>query len=221
MSLENRQTVTCPHCGKTGALTVWQSINVQLNPEAKKSLMDGSLFSYECEECGNKMLLAYDVLYHDMEKKVMIQCAEKDEVVKSAISSWQGMLGNEPLAKANKDYRMRIVRNPNELREKVYIFDHKLDDRAIELMKVIIYTQLKSQNQDMNIDHIYLSLTEEGPTEFAVGLHDNKWGKVKFMQGMYDDIVSGIMGKVDETKAEYIIDTGWALDFLKENAPQS
>ena len=43
--------ITCPACNTEGSYTVWDSVNVDLDPELKVKVMDGSLFTWTCPNC--------------------------------------------------------------------------------------------------------------------------------------------------------------------------
>lgn len=65
MSSFRKTNVKCPVCGTEGDYTIWDSINVELNPELKPMIMDGSLFLWECPECKEQYYLPYYFLYND------------------------------------------------------------------------------------------------------------------------------------------------------------
>ena len=66
MSLEREETLKCPKCKTENKFHIYDSINVTLDPELKKKVLDGSLFKMKCAECGTETVINYDTLYHDM-----------------------------------------------------------------------------------------------------------------------------------------------------------
>jgi predicted RNA-binding Zn-ribbon protein involved in translation (DUF1610 family) len=70
-----RETVEakCPACGEEATATVWRSMNVTLDPDAKELLLAGDVNVFRCPKCGYESLLDIDFLYHDMEKKFSVQ----------------------------------------------------------------------------------------------------------------------------------------------------
>ena len=119
----------------------WDSINVSLDPDMKNKVLDRSAFFGECPSCGFRFTVNYGFLYHDMEKRYMlhyVQCKEEEQDVLRIYNS-----SNEENAAMRenalmKGYTFRIVRSYNELIEKICIFDAGLDDRIIEIYKVVI-----------------------------------------------------------------------------------
>ena len=70
MSLENKEIIKCPECGKENEFIVWQSLNGDLDPEAKQKLLDGTLFQFKCSGCGYESNVSYPTLYHDTARRV-------------------------------------------------------------------------------------------------------------------------------------------------------
>ena len=64
--------ITCPACSTEGSYTVWDSVNVDLNPELKVKVMDGSLFTWTCPNCKKSFNAPYSFLYHDMTNNFMV-----------------------------------------------------------------------------------------------------------------------------------------------------
>lgn len=216
MSLESKEKITCPHCRNAGEITIWESLNASLDPDAKKALIDGSLMSYHCPACGERTNVAYDLLYHDMDKQVMIQLVNSDESEQNVADAFTGMRNEEGSLQCGKEYRLRIVRSANELREKAYIFDRGLDDRAIELMKLIIFSYLQQSQPESEIDRIFLDINDGEPESFVVLQTDGKWGKVNFQQEMYDTVVN-TLGPEQDGPTTFFVDTGWATEHIRSS----
>lgn len=73
MSSFTHEIIKCPNCQQEGTYMVWQSINVDLNPEQKQKVMDGSIFHWQCPHCGKQYNVPYPLLYHDMTNHFMVQ----------------------------------------------------------------------------------------------------------------------------------------------------
>ncbi|CAG0996815.1 hypothetical protein BURK2_02729 [Burkholderiales bacterium] len=100
----------------------------------KRALLAGDLFRFSCKRCRHETLLAFDTLYHDPDRKLMVWLKYPDE---------QGISRVDPAADGlfellGEDYTYRIVSSANELVEKVRIFDDGYDDVAIELLKGLV-----------------------------------------------------------------------------------
>lgn len=72
MSLPKETTVTCDQCHKAHPFTDWESLNVTLDAECKQQLLKGQLTQFTGPACGWSGEVLYPMLYHDMEKRLMI-----------------------------------------------------------------------------------------------------------------------------------------------------
>jgi hypothetical protein len=143
MSQPITQNVRCPKCGTDVPFTMWASLNVSLNPAEKQALLSGDLFRVTCPACNTVTPLVYPMLYHDMERRRMIWMLPRDatgELIGPGTASAEA-------AQKMPGYTFRTVHALNELLEKILIFDADLDDLAIEMIKVIIATQLEAGGQ--------------------------------------------------------------------------
>lgn len=63
--------VCCPNCGTEKGYQRFDSVNVTLHPELQEKMDTLELFTWSCPKCGNKYILKYPFLYHDMEQGIM------------------------------------------------------------------------------------------------------------------------------------------------------
>lgn len=70
MSQKRTIELTCPMCGKPAPFTLWDSVNNVLNPELEEQLLKNTFALFSCPHCGGQNYVAYDFLYHDMQKGV-------------------------------------------------------------------------------------------------------------------------------------------------------
>lgn len=73
MSRRRAVEVECPRCGEKQEATVWQTLNVDVDPDAKKDLLEGRINVLECGKCEHKSFLDTPFLYHDMAKRFFVQ----------------------------------------------------------------------------------------------------------------------------------------------------
>ena len=93
MSSQHFEKITCPQCQKDSEFVMYDSVNVSLDPEDKEKIIDGSLFLFKCPECDAEVHVEYGVLYHDMDKQLMIQNCSNPESAANAPAI------NEPMKK--------------------------------------------------------------------------------------------------------------------------
>jgi predicted RNA-binding Zn-ribbon protein involved in translation (DUF1610 family) len=73
MTKERMEEIDCPKCGEKQTETLWDTMNVTLNPELKEKLFQGEINRFRCKNCGNEAYISLPLLYHDMGKKYCVQ----------------------------------------------------------------------------------------------------------------------------------------------------
>lgn len=207
MSLENKEIIKCPECGKENEFIVWQSLNGDLDPKAKQQLLDGTLFQFKCSGCGCESNVSYPTLYHDMSKRLMIYFVREEEVEETK----KTFEPNSEFGFVLEGYRRRIVTDQNSLREKAIIFENGLDDRVVEIIKLIYFSNLRQSHPDAKIDVVYFMVADGeyqihflGETPLIASVDTSLYGKVAL----------DFSDKIENAKDDYIIDLEWALRVL-------
>ena len=72
MTTKQEEEWPCPACAASVTTTIWGSLNVTLNPEAKADLFKGEINLFRCVSCGFERLLPVPLLYSDMANGVMV-----------------------------------------------------------------------------------------------------------------------------------------------------
>jgi hypothetical protein len=134
MTLRQQRDVECPNCGHHQNATMWASVNVTQNPELRNRILERDLTAFHCEECAYSAELAYDMLYHDMERRLLVWLVPNGEMPDDDASGVFGKLGDL----GGNPYRLRIVDSMNGLIEKVRTEEAGLDDRVVEVLKALL-----------------------------------------------------------------------------------
>ena len=178
-----QQPIRCPRCNAESSFAVWQSLNATLNPAEKESLMSGELLRFTCPGCGAATPVVYPMLYHDMERRLMLWMIPDREDGAQATPDAADVPGaGEAAGGVVPGYTARVVSSPNELMEKILIFEAGLDDIALEMFKVVINLQLeaagvptgakvffaRTDHDAAGVEHIVFAvLTPDGATRSA------------------------------------------------------
>ena len=72
-SLEERVLGTCPKCGNRQEATLWDSINVRLNPELREKLLKHEINIFKCGSCDTVAFIGHPFLYNDMRRNYCVQ----------------------------------------------------------------------------------------------------------------------------------------------------
>ena len=142
--------LVCPECGSEQEFTLYDSINVSLDPDAKEKLVNGELTIFTCDECGNQVEGIYPMLYHDMDHKLMVWMDPDGNIDPNELDKREFLL-----SMLNEDYQYRIVSSRNEMFEKILIYDNDLDDKPLEMLKYYIRETHLSKEDDPNETVLY------------------------------------------------------------------
>lgn len=203
MSMPSKQTVPCPKCGKDIEFTMWQSINNQMS-FAMPDIISGKLFEVECKHCGLKTHVNYPILVNDMAHNVMIYYTYPDGAEQT----------EKALQSVNRLYkgRNRIVTDQASLREKVAIFNAELDDRVVELLKVIVMEQVRDQLTGKEVQGVFF-VPDENPRLEVV--YDGGSGHIPVEMDLYKSVEEEFFGEGALTADEEIyVDRDWAYSLL-------
>jgi hypothetical protein len=73
MTQLRHEQVSCPSCQKSQEVAIYDSINVDIDPDLKAKLLEGKINSFKCEHCGNDALINISFFYHDMTRNFCVQ----------------------------------------------------------------------------------------------------------------------------------------------------
>ena len=216
MSLCETILITCQKCREDGAFNVWNSVNADLDPEIKKSVIDGSAFVFKCPHCGTTTYVNYDMLYHDMRKRFMVFCNYKDDAAQNTFDNLTSYDEDSHEFKLIQNgYKMRLVRNHNELREKVMIAEAGLDDRIIEIFKC--YVRLYQTHAGEKVENKEYYYYKANGRDFIQVIKENGelGGSFSMPPHDYNDIKNRYAAEIIRySENNPIIDSEWAEDIF-------
>jgi hypothetical protein len=144
MSRNHEEPIRCASCNAQQDFTVWESINVTVDPHLKQSLLNGDLTTFRCKRCGNEAHVAYNCLYHDMDNSLAIWLKDEDDEENKA--------AKQMFLAATHLKTTRTVRTLHELFDKIRVFDDGFDDFEIELFK---FSTCLRQQLDLGVPFHY------------------------------------------------------------------
>lgn len=212
MPNEQKMDVVCPKCGAKGEASAWQTLNSALDPEAKKALLNGTLFQYKCPSCGEISALHYGMLYHDAERRAMVYCVPESEAEQAIQEIRDAENLNELTAAAGKKLTKRVVVTQNDLREKAAIFDAGLDDRIIELVKLFFGANAVRQYPDIQIEDVFF--LADGDNWLLEFISEPPL-TAKLPKDLYDRIQADFREQLDSAGNDALtVDRRWAMKLL-------
>lgn len=142
MSINTKREIKCPGCSTVSDMTLWQSITADDSPDLKEDLLKGKINIFRCPACSQVALVPEPMLYTDAKRKLMMSFSPCERESRNGLfekiketSRTSGELDNLD------GYNLRFVTEYNELLEKILIFDNDLNDKVIEVIKLLVLMQ--------------------------------------------------------------------------------
>lgn len=145
MSRCNVYPISCPSCGKQQDVYLYESINVEEDPELKVSLMENKLNRVECTDCDASFRVDMPLLYNDPKNKVLIHWmpeaagTTREQILEDfdrMIEDMNGFLPDDISAPS-----VRLVTTRVELVELIFMIEAGFNQRVVEYIKYSIYTR--------------------------------------------------------------------------------
>lgn len=197
-----KASVTCPHCGQEHMRDAVSSIQVDLQPEMREKVQDFSCFRWTCPNCDVVSLVIAPCLYHDVANAFMV---------------WLAPDGSNPVQQQIEqlqDYTLRYVDDLNSFREKITILEAGFDDRAIEIMKYLLFMQLKT---DLDVVELVFHGLDERTMDFrfVAVLSDGAEQYVAMPATVYQHVMMDVRERVQMAQQKFVcVDLVWAEQTL-------
>lgn len=219
MSKVRIEKIECPHCHAEGEFTLWESVNVDIDPELKEKIFNEELFMYHCPNCGETTGIPCGTIYHDMSHNFMIvfDFFKPDDFDYKPMEMPEGLENKE-------SYTFRSVFGINRLKEKIMILERGLNDVAIERQKYMISYAILPEIAEKGYE-LYFSRIEGPDEEFEHGkiffVYDDKEKKqmttVRFaMDNYYEHVLACEIDPRMKVKECVCIDNEWFANIMKE-----
>ncbi len=120
--------LTCEKCGHTFDIAIWAAIDAYQS-EQRAELLSGSIFLHACPACAHRNRLEYTLVYTDTErkKKILLDAQEgRAELFELGM-----------VEESRSGYDLRLVSTVEACAEKIRVFEAGLNDKALELWKVV------------------------------------------------------------------------------------
>ena len=190
MSVYQPMDITC-RCGHSFPTKVVHGVNIDRLPDVRDAILDGSFHTTLCPACGTHSVIEKEFLYSDFGRGTFFKVKPR-----SARHLWEEASRelDDDLAKVptevspDRGRQRRVVFGLGELREKLVAQDAGIDDRLIELMKVLLTYEhpflLQKPRLRITLDRIgtdRLSFVAEHD-------HDAERFELVMPRGVFDDI---------------------------------
>lgn len=224
MSNPTMISAQCPYCGKEIDVPYYGEINIAEHPEFKSQILSGDFFKYTCPHCNEVIPTAGPLLYHDPNIPAMIYYLPQG--FNSSVDELDELLALIQNMEADRAslYQARLVSSIDKLLEKIYIYDAKLDDRIVELVKLAYLKHYGKDLQNKGTVHASLFMPSEDKTDaqivFILG-DAHEMASVDFSKDYYVFFATEFSERLEKDSAFNqfrTVDEKWAINFISEPA---
>ena len=196
--------ICCPGCVETGQFTKYKKIDINQNPELREKIFSREIFKFKCPECSEEILVAYSTIYFDNENNHVICLLPEDGA-------------EEDFLKYTLDgYNLRIVRTINNFIEKIAMLEDGIDDRVIELYKLLFEEQFEEQRPHSKLIDVYYAgrNTVDDKLHFFFIADDNENCETTLSLDTYRNLYEHFISTkfAEDNFAE--INADWAMDAI-------
>lgn len=207
MSRMHFQEVRCRNCGHIGKINIWDSINVDSESKTKEEVKSLEFFKYTCPKCKESFQIEYLTVYNDTKNHFMIYYVPEEDI--KVVDKIKEMV----LPKKSEE-KARIVFNKNDLLEKIAIFEARLNDVLIDLIKPFVISKVVEDGIDKEkAEVVYFSKYEDGKITFAFPEIENNF-KVDIPVQLYEELWR--RNKIKKTVGFTVINMDNAAEFLEK-----
>lgn len=145
MSQKRKHEIACPFCGREQQVELWDSINVDSDPELREALQRGRVNRVECGGCKQSFRIEKPLAYLDREQDIFIHLdpligartlTEVETTFREAMLEMNRLLPKDvPPPEAH------LVVEWSELVERVFLLEEGLDARLVEHIKYMMFQQ--------------------------------------------------------------------------------
>jgi hypothetical protein len=206
---------TCPICKETHETKAYRLVDITGDPGLEKKLADDSLFTCECPTCGCGIHLNYSFLYQDPDIRQYIYVSEEPPASDGAALD---QLEHNAFALAEgktKDAILRIVYSRRDLKEKLEVFAHGMDDRILEICKGIALSQFPATEDFFVTDIRYRDIG--GQEVLSMQISDGTEQYVLDFNGMYQQMQQAYAHLLPPLRGDAFccVDLEYAAAFLR------
>ena len=145
MSQKRTHEIACPLCGREQEVELWDSINVDSEPELREALLLNRVNRVECAGCNKGFRIEKPLVYQDREQDIFIHLdplmggRTLVDIEKNFREAMEEM--NRLLPKDVTPPEAHLVVEWAELIERIFLLEEGLDARLVEHIKYMMFQQ--------------------------------------------------------------------------------
>ncbi|MFT3736444.1 MAG: CpXC domain-containing protein [Rhodocyclaceae bacterium] len=162
-------------CGNAFTADAARSLNIRRNPAVRVSILNGEFHRVKCPACGTMLTIERPFYYSDPDRGAVFLVQPRGARLNHT-SDGQRLSRQDKACElingGKAPAQVRVIYGLDELREKLVAQDANLDDRHVELLKLLV---LQDHPFLMHTPRLQLVLTAASPTQLSfVAYHHNQ-----------------------------------------------
>ncbi len=204
MTQQKNMTVNCPACFEDSNFRIYSSIDISENAALKEDIFSREIFKFRCPNCGEEILVAYDCTYTDPENKYIVALLPDAEQEADSNLKVEG-------------HTLRIVRSINEFVEKIALVEDKIDDKVVELYKIMLEDQFEDERPGSKVLGIFYGGRnfEDNSLLFFIITENSENCRAHLSMQTYNAIESQFAASAQKYADISEVNNLWAIDALQ------
>lgn len=167
--------IKCPSCGVHQDVELYESVNVEVEPELKQDLLENRLNRVECIDCEASFRIDLPMLYSDLQHNILIhwipetEDLTKEQIMEEFDQSMEQI--NEMLPPDISAPDVRLVLTRVELVELIYMIEANMNQRVVEYVKYSIHTRNIEKVTPEKV-HLLLNVQDSTDEELCFVMQD-------------------------------------------------
>ncbi len=205
--------LTCESCGGKFSFTTRPAIDTGTEPSMKEMVRSGEAFLGVCPHCGAKSYYDYSFLYKERETNTILYYAASEEDFQEACRLLTGYHAAVPWSSISS-WRRRVVTSRGDFAEKLRLLDAGLDDRVVEILKVLAYSSLRQKKPELAVERVQFE-ERDGTYGFCFYGEGKLYTALGFDKAMYEGVKNRYASQLTAHEREdVLVDRDWALKLL-------
>ena len=145
MSKSKTYNITCPSCGVTQDVELFEAVNVGSDPELKQALLENRLNRVTCVDCESSFRVDMPMLYSDPKHNILVHWIPetarltKEHIIEDFDQSLEQINSMLPADVSTPSVRLVLTRI--ELVELIFIIEAGMNQRVVEYVKYSMHTR--------------------------------------------------------------------------------
>lgn len=217
-----REKIACPYCGHEQEIETYENIDIDIDEGMREKIMSEEILTFKCEECGEKAITAFPCLVSNLEKRYIFWLLANfnDEQKEELDREFEESMKDKKDKEFAEGYQRRIVGSVNELKEKILLADVGLDDRVMEIVKMLCVSEVSDQLKGEQLSEVRFNQTKDGQMFLVLVFIDRGPAMIDLTQEMYEKVAKMFANDIEKmTPKEGFaeIDPFWASSVIDQS----